>query len=109
MSNQPNPQPVQAPTPPAHHHQAAPVAPGQNPYSAPARTNTLALIAFVSSFFISLAGIICGHIAISQIRKTGEGGKGFAIAGLVIGYAALAISLLFFLLAITAVGVSYSV
>lgn len=46
------------------------------------------------SFFSSAAAIILGHIALVQIRRNGAPGKGFAIAGLVIGYATLA--LLFF-------------
>ena len=35
-------------------------------------------------------GIIFGHIALSQIKRTGENGRGMAIAGLVIGYLSLA-------------------
>lgn len=49
-------------------------------------TNTLAIVSLVSSFFVGLAGIITGHMALSQIKRTGEDGKGLAIAGLVIGY-----------------------
>lgn len=50
------------------------------------------------SFFSSAAAIILGHIALAQIGRNGAPGKGFAIAGLVIGYATLA--LLFFGIAI---------
>jgi peptidyl-prolyl cis-trans isomerase B (cyclophilin B) len=67
--------------------------PGQGgyPYSQPApglgqRTNGLAIGALVSSLFIAPLGIILGHLALSQIQRTGEGGRGLAIAGLVIGY-----------------------
>ncbi|POH74284.1 disulfide bond formation protein DsbA [Arthrobacter glacialis] len=49
-------------------------------------TNTLAIVSLVSSFFVGIAGVITGHIALSQIKRTGEEGKGLAIAGLVIGY-----------------------
>lgn len=49
-------------------------------------TNTLAIVSLVSSFFVGLAGVITGHIALSQIKRTGEEGRGLAIAGLVIGY-----------------------
>jgi peptidyl-prolyl cis-trans isomerase B (cyclophilin B) len=52
----------------------------------PPKTNTLAIISLISSFFISLLGVILGHIALNQIKTTGEGGRGLAIAGLVIGY-----------------------
>jgi hypothetical protein len=60
---------------------------------APPRTNSLALVAFIGAFFVSLIGIICGHIALRQISKTGERGHGFALAGLIIGYVALGITL----------------
>ena len=51
------------------------------------RTNTLAIVSFVSSFVIAIVGIVTGHMALRQIRRTGEGGRGLAIAGLVISYA----------------------
>jgi hypothetical protein len=68
--------------------QTTPTAPSTPPLpaAAPRPTNTLAIIAFVISFFVSIAGIICGHLALKQIRETGEPGREFAIAGLVIGY-----------------------
>jgi hypothetical protein len=61
---------------------------------APAKTNSLAIAALVSSFFISLLGVILGHIALNQIKTTGEGGRGLAIAGLVIGYASMALAVI---------------
>lgn len=66
-------------------------APYQQAYAAAPPTNTLAIIALISSFFISLAGVICGHIALKQIERTGESGRGLALAGLIIGYVGLAI------------------
>ena len=66
-------------------------------YGAPAtqKTNVLAIVSLVSSFFISLVGIITGHIALSQIKKTGEQGRGLAIAGLIIGYVGLVLTIIF--------------
>lgn len=61
----------------------------QSPYGQPGpavRTNTLAIVAFVLAFFASIAAIVCGHIALAQIKQTGEAGRGFAIAALVLGY-----------------------
>lgn len=49
-------------------------------------TNTLAILALVLSFVVSVGGIVCGHVALSQIKRTGEGGRGLALAGLIIGY-----------------------
>lgn len=58
------------------------------------RTNTLAIVAFVGSFFVSLLGIIAGHIALRQIKRSGEKGHGFALAGTIIGYVALVLTAL---------------
>lgn len=55
-------------------------------YPAQQQTNTMAIVALVGAFFIPLVGIICGHIAMGQIKKTGEQGRGLALAGLIIGY-----------------------
>jgi hypothetical protein len=49
-------------------------------------TNTLAILALVFGFLFPIAGIICGHIARRQIKRTGEGGDGLALAGLILGY-----------------------
>lgn len=66
----------------------------------PARpTNSLALVSLILSIVgwftivTAIGGIICGHIARRQIRRTGEGGAGMALWGLIIGYAAVAIVL----------------
>jgi peptidyl-prolyl cis-trans isomerase B (cyclophilin B) len=66
-------------------------------------TNSLAIVALVFAFLFAPLGILFGHISLSQIRKTGEEGRGLAIAGLVIGYlltvltaVALVLSVLFF-------------
>ena len=54
-------------------------------YPQKAKTNGLAIASLVCSFFCGLLGIILGIVAISQINKTNEGGKGLAIAGIAIG------------------------
>jgi peptidyl-prolyl cis-trans isomerase B (cyclophilin B) len=74
-----------------------PPAPEPTPYaSAPAgpKTNTMAIISLVLAFFISLGAVITGHIALGQIKRTGEGGRGLAIAGLILGYLGLLVGLL---------------
>ncbi|GAB2559468.1 DUF4190 domain-containing protein [Leucobacter ruminantium] len=50
------------------------------------KTNTLAVLSFVLSFFLSVAAIVLGHIAVSQINRTHERGWGLAAAGLTLGY-----------------------
>jgi hypothetical protein len=66
---------------------AAPPAPTEP--AAARKTNVLAIVSLVSAFFVSLVAIICGHIALSQIKRRGESGRGLAIAGLIIGYLGL--------------------
>ncbi|GAB4100773.1 DUF4190 domain-containing protein [Sinomonas halotolerans] len=77
----------------------------QAAYAPSQRTNGLAIAALISSFFISLLGVILGHIALNQIKRTGEGGRGLAIAGLVIGYAGIALGII---VAITVLGTAAS-
>jgi len=48
-----------------------------------------------AGILLSLPAIICGHIGLSRIKKSGGtlGGRGFAIAGLALGYSNLVVSL----------------
>lgn len=61
------------------------------PVGAPAaKWNVLSIVSLVTSIIgISLAGIITGHIALGQIKKTGEQGNVLAIIGLILGYLGL--------------------
>ncbi|ANP73847.1 DUF4190 domain-containing protein [Cryobacterium arcticum] len=114
-SNEPTPPPAYTPpAPPAYG--SAPAAPAYG--SAPAaqayspqgygqpnaadKWNVLAIISLVSAFFVSLAAVICGHIALSQIKKTGEKGRGLAIAGLVLGYVGLIGGIIFIIVIVLA-------
>jgi hypothetical protein len=67
-------------------------------------TNSYAIVALVCSLIVAPIGIVFGHLALGQIRRTGEGGRGLAIAGLVIGY--LATTLAVVALVSVAVGLS---
>ncbi|MBK1834201.1 DUF4190 domain-containing protein [Roseibacillus ishigakijimensis] len=58
--------------------------PPPTPSAAPP-TNGLAIAAACTGIF-GIPAIVMGHIALSQIKKTGEKGKGLAIGGLVAGY-----------------------
>ncbi|TDD34497.1 DUF4190 domain-containing protein [Actinomadura sp. KC06] len=44
------------------------------------------LIGFLACGLTSILAIIFGHVAQSQIKRTGEGGHGMAVAGLILGY-----------------------
>lgn len=62
------------------------------------KLNSMALLGFVLAFFISIGGVAVSVAALVQIGKTGERGKGLAIAGIVIG----AVSILLTIIAIIA-------
>ena len=66
-----------------------------SPYAPVRPTNTLAIVAFILAFFVSVAAIVCGHIALSQIKRTGEAGHGFALAAVIIGYVSVGLALIF--------------
>lgn len=46
----------------------------------------MAITAFILAFTVAILAIPFGHIARSQIRRTGEQGGGLALAALIIGY-----------------------
>jgi peptidyl-prolyl cis-trans isomerase B (cyclophilin B) len=46
----------------------------------------MAIASLVCAFLFAPAGIIFGHISLSQIKRTGEQGRGLAVAGLVLSY-----------------------
>lgn len=72
------------------------------------RTNSLAvgaLIAGIATWVIcpiiaAIVAVVLGHGARGQIRSTGEGGSGMAMAGLILGYIQLIPVGLFLLLAL---------
>ena len=55
-------------------------------YPQPRPTNGLAIASLICAFLFAPLGIVFGHISLSQIKRSGEEGRGLAIAGLVISY-----------------------
>lgn len=98
----PQPQAPQAPGQPYPQAPGQPYAqaPGQPyPYGAQPMapkppTNTLAIVSLILGIIVAPAGIITGHMALSKIKRTGEGGRGLALAGTIIGYVGTALGLL---------------
>lgn len=83
--------PATVPTPAAKTTTVAPVA----------KTNGLAIASlacglaqFAFGPLATIPAIVCGHMARSQIRRTGEQGAGLALAGLILGWAAVILGLL---------------
>ena len=62
-----------------------PLVVGSVPTDHNAKLNPLALIGFIMTFFFGLVGAIMCIIALGQIKKTGQRGKGLAIAGIIVG------------------------
>ena len=62
--------------------------------------NTMALVGFILSVsgvatgITIIPGIVLSHIGMSQIKRTGESGRGFALAGIIVGYCLLGLSVL---------------
>ncbi|WBP93604.1 DUF4190 domain-containing protein [Mycolicibacterium neoaurum] len=48
--------------------------------------NTLAVLSPIFGVVLPPVGVVLGHLALPQIRRTGERGRGGALAGLAIGY-----------------------
>ena len=61
----------------------------------PQKKNVIALVGFILSFFVAIAGLICGIIGLVQSKKLNEEGKGFAVAAVAISAASLVLSIYF--------------
>lgn len=87
-------------------------APAPTPgYAAPAKWNVLAIVSLVASVIgFGLVGVITGHIALGQIKKTGEQGNILAIIGLVLGYIGIVVGIILIIvyIGIFAAASSYS-
>jgi len=69
--------------------------PGYAAVPAAPKTNVLAIVSLVIAILqFNIIAIILGAIALNQIKKTGENGRGLAIAGIIIG----ALSVLFWII-----------
>ncbi len=62
------------------------------------QTNTYAFLAIMLAFIAPVAGIVFGHMGLSQIKRTGDSGRGIALTGLIISYAWFAFMLTFIVL-----------
>jgi len=89
------PPPAYGTQPPTPGYAAPSYAPqGYAPGYAPARTNVMAIISLVASIagltivplIGSIVGTILGHMALKQVRTSGEAGRGMALAGTIVGW-----------------------
>ena len=61
----------------------------------PPSNNVLAIVSLVTAFIAPLAAIVTGHLALRQLRSSGEHGLGLAKAGLILGYVFTSVQVLF--------------
>ncbi|KRC61362.1 hypothetical protein ASE14_10770 [Agromyces sp. Root81] len=60
--------------------------------------NVLAIVGFVLSLLgTNIVAIVLGFIALSQVKKSGERGRGLAIAAIIIGFASIVIYIIIFI------------
>lgn len=88
----------------ANAHSAGYAAPGIHAPSTALRTNTMAVLSLVFAFVFSILGVVFGHIALAQIQRTGEQGRGLAVAGLIIGYISVALGIILLIWQLTLLG-----
>lgn len=69
-------------------------------YPAPQGTNGLAVASLVCSvtspllcFVLAIVGVVLGVVALNQIKRTGQNGRGLALAGIIVGAVIIAVAI----------------
>lgn len=94
---------------------APPPVPAQQPAAAPApapaeKWNVLSIIGFIIVFFgFSVISIILGFIGLSQIKKTGERGRGLALWAIILGFASIVIGIIFWIVFVAVIAANPNV
>jgi hypothetical protein len=73
------------------------------PTSRQQETNTLATLSVVFAFVFAPAGVILGHLALSQIEDTGDRGRDRALVGVTLSYVFITVAVV--ALVVSAAGV----
>ncbi|MGM1016236.1 MAG: DUF4190 domain-containing protein [Actinomycetota bacterium] len=112
----PAPSPGVAPYAQAPGYPQAPSYGSYQGYPQPQPTNGLALTSMITGIvgwilipiLASIVAIVTGHMGLNQLRQKPAGGRGMAIAGLILGYSAIALwgVGIFFFLAIFGIAAS---
>ncbi|KHK96844.1 hypothetical protein LK09_13370 [Microbacterium mangrovi] len=99
MTDPYNPQPQQPQSP----YAGPPAAPayGAPAYVAPP-TNTLAVVSLIAGiaswvvlpFVAAVVAVITGHMSLGRIKQSGESGRGMALAGVILGWVNIGLSIL---------------
>jgi hypothetical protein len=79
----------------------------QQAYAAP-QTNTMAILGLVFAFVFPPLGVVFGFMGRNQIKRTGEGGEGLALAGIIVGGIFTAIIVLYIVFIVVIIGAAIS-
>ena len=60
----------------------------------PQKTNTMAILGLVFAFVFSPLGVVFSAIGLKQVKERGEGGRGLALAGLILSIAFMVLGVL---------------
>ena len=107
--SQPPAQPPQPPQPPAqpvgYGYPQQPQPYGYPPYGYPQQrgTNGFAIASLICAFLCWPLGLIFGFVARNQIKERGDSGDGLALAGIIISFVGLAITILYIILVVAIV------
>ncbi|NYE20289.1 DUF4190 domain-containing protein [Microbacterium immunditiarum] len=94
--------------PPAYSQAGYPAAPAYGGGYPQRRTNSLAIVSLIAGiagltlvpFIGSIVGVITGHMSLSQLKTSGEEGRGIALGGLITGYVGIGLAVLGLLVAL---------
>ncbi|GAA1828056.1 DUF4190 domain-containing protein [Agromyces salentinus] len=88
--------------PPAPVPAAAPAAPSE-------KWNVLSIVGFVLSLLgFNVVAIVLGFIGLNQVKKTGERGRGLALAAVIIGFVSIAIIIIAIIVSVSLVAAAGS-
>ncbi len=94
--------------PPAYSQAGYPAAPAYGGAYPQTRTNSLAIVSLIAGiagltlvpFIGSIVAVITGHMSLSQLKTSGEEGRGIALGGLITGYVGIGLAVLGLLFAL---------
>lgn len=67
--------------------------------------NIFAVLSIIFCWFAGILGLVFGYIALSQIKRTGQRGRGLALAGVIISWIAVGIVVIWTVVIIVAGGI----
>ena len=73
---------------------AANAANAANSAAQPKKDNTLALVGFILSFFVPIAGLVCSIIGYKRSKNEGLEGRNLALAGIIISAVSIGVSII---------------